>query len=415
MRLKQHGLLPRHYTSLLHEYLGYFPCVGLVGPRQCGKTTLLGELDAGWKRFDLEKQSDFEAISRDPDLFFRLHPDRVVIDEAQAYPGLFRSLRVAIDADRQSPGRFVITGSSSPQLARSISESLAGRIGLIEMSPLSLAEALELTPSPFFEGLVAQWEPEQFMNRLQPRSAIGALHEFWLWGGFPQPWVEGGNRFRQVWMEQYIQTYLHRDIGALFPGLNRNRFRRFIQSLAGLSGTILNYSEVGRALNVSQPTARDYFEIAHGSFLWRTIPAFTRTALKRVVKRPRGHLRDSGLLHHLWRVSDLDQLLGHPQMGRSWEGMLVEQILGGLAAAGIPCEYSHYRTANGAEVDLVLDGTFGLIPIEIKHGQVVRSRELRAIHDFVDQHGCRLGVVVNNDEEPRLYSPRVMGMPAACL
>ena len=216
-------------------------------------------------------------------------------------------------------------------------------------------------------------------------------------------------------MEQYIQTYLHRDISALFPGLNRNRFRRFIQSLAGLSGTILNYSEVGRALNVSQPTARDYFEIAHGSFLWRTIPAFTRTALKRVVKRPRGHLRDSGLLHHLWRLSDLDVLLGHPQMGRSWEGMIVEQILGGLAAAGIASEYSHYRTANGAEVDLVLEGKFGLIPIEIKHGQVVRARELRAIHDFMDEHGCRLGVVVNNDEEPRLYSPRVMGVPAACL
>ena len=272
-----------------------------------------------------------------------------MIEGAQAYPALFQSLRVAIDADRSSPGRFVIKGSSSPQLARAISESLARRIGRIEMSPFSLAEAIELTPSPFFEGLVAQWDPEQFINRLRPRSAIGALHKYWLWGGFPQPWIKGGNRFRQVWMEQYIQTYLHRDFGALFPGLNRNRFNRFIQSLAGLSGTILNYSEVGRALNVSQPTARDDFEIAHRSFLWRTVPAFTRTALKRVVKRLRGCLRDSGLLHHLWRLSDINVLPGHPQMGRSWEGMIVEQILEGLAAAGISCKYSHYRTANGAK------------------------------------------------------------------
>ena len=415
MHLKTHGIMPRHYTALLHEYLGYFPCVGLIGPRQCGKTTLLGELGANWTRFDLEKQSDFEAISRDPDLFLRLHPDKVVIDEAQAYPALFQALRVSIDADRSRPGRFVITGSSSPRLTRAISESLAGRIGLIEMGPFSLSEALEQTPSLFIEGLVEDWEPERFVNQLRPRSAIEALHEYWLWGGFPQPWVEGGNRFRQVWMEQYVQTYLHRDIGALFPGLNRNRFRRFIQSLAGLSGTILNYAEVGRALDVSQPTARDYFEIADGSFLWRTIPAFTQTARKRVVKRPRGYMRDSGLLHHLLRISDLDLLLGHPQMGRSWEGMIVEQILRGLGAAGIPCEYSHYRTANGAEVDLVLEGRFGMIPIEIKHGQTVRSRDLRAIHDFMDQHGCRLGVVVNNDEHPRLYSPRVIGMPAACL
>jgi len=137
MGLKKHGIVPRYYTALLHEYLSYFPCVGLIGPRQCGKTTLLGELGPSWTRFDLEKQSDFEAISRDPDLFFRLHPGKVVIDEAQAYPALFQALRVSIDADRSRPGRFVITGSSSPQLTRAISESLAGRIGLIEMGPFS--------------------------------------------------------------------------------------------------------------------------------------------------------------------------------------------------------------------------------------------------------------------------------------
>ena len=413
--MKYLGHVPRHHAQLLHEYLGYFPCVGLIGPRQCGKTTLLGVLGDGWTCFDLEKQSDYEAVSRDPDLYFRLHSDHVAIDEAQAFPPLFNALRVAIDADRSRTGRFVVTGSSSPHLTRSISESLAGRIGLIEMSPFSSAEALRWPPSPFFDGLAEAWSPEEFARRLEPRSEIGKLHEYWLWGGYPQPWVKGGLRFRQTWMEQYVQTYLHRDIGGLFPGLNRDRFRRFIQLLAGLSGTIVNYSDVARALNVSQPTARDYFEIAHGSFLWRTVPAYTQSALKRVTKRPRGHLRDSGLLHHLLRVSELDVLLGHPQMGRSWEGMVVEQILRGLEAGGIPCEYSHYRTAAGAEVDLVLEGAFGLIPIEIKHSQTVGARDLRPINDFMAERNCRLGFVVNNDERTRLYGPRLIGMPAACL
>ena len=408
-------MIPRHQAALLREYLGFFPCVGLIGPRQCGKTTLLGELGQGWVRFDLERQSDFEAISRDPDLFFRLHPDRVAIDEAQVFPPLFQALRVAIDADRSRTGRFVITGSSSPDLTREVSESLAGRIGLIEMSPFSLAEAIREPPSPFFSGLSEGWEPERFVQVLAPRAEIRKLHEYWLWGGYPQLWVKGGVRFRQTWMEQYVQTYLHRDIGTLFPGLNRNRFRRFIQMLAGLSGTIVNYSDVARALNVSQPTAREYFEIAHGSFLWRTLPAFTRSVLKRVVKSPRGHLRDSGLLHHLLRVDELDVLRGHPQMGRSWEGMVVEQVLRGLAVGGIACDHYHYRTAAGAEVDLVLEGTFGLIPVEVKYPQTTRARELRPISDFIEDQDCRLGFVINNDERPRLHGPRLVGMPAACL
>ena len=409
------GMVPRHSTRLVREYLGFFPLVGLTGPRQCGKTTLLGQLGEGWAHFDLERQSDFEAISRDPDLFFRLHPNRVAIDEAQMFPPLFHALRVAIDADRSRAGRFVITGSSSPDLTRQISESLAGRIGLIEMSPFSLAEAIRMPPSLFFAGLTQGWKPEDFANALTPRAGIRTLHEYWFWGGYPQPWVAGGIRFRQVWMEQYIQTYLYRDIGNLFPRLDRNRFRRFIQLLAGLSGTIVNYSNVARALNVSQPTAREYFEIAHGSFLWRTLPAFTRSALKRVVKSPRGYLRDSGLLHHLLRIGEPEVLRGHPQMGRSWEGMVVEQILRGLAASGIACDHFHYRTGGGAEVDLILEGTFGLIPIEIKYRQTVRARELRSINDFLEEYDCRVGFVINNDEKPRLYGPRLVGIPAACL
>ena len=158
------GVIPRHTTKLLLEYLGFFPCVGLIGPRQCGKTTLLGQLGKGWLHFDLERQSDFEAIARDPDLFFRLHPDRVAIDEAQTFPPLFQALRVAVDADRSRTGRFVITGSSSPDLTGRISESLAGRIGLIEMGPFSLAEAIREPPSPFISGLSQGWKPERFVQ-----------------------------------------------------------------------------------------------------------------------------------------------------------------------------------------------------------------------------------------------------------
>lgn len=138
----------RHYERLLKEYISFFPCVALIGSRQCGKTTLLKTLPKEWRIFDLEKQSDFQNLVQDPDLFFRLNPDKIAIDEAQLMPELFSALRVAVDSDRQNTGRFVITGSSSPKLVRAISESLAGRIGIIEMAPLSFSEVREeLSPS----------------------------------------------------------------------------------------------------------------------------------------------------------------------------------------------------------------------------------------------------------------------------
>src|SRR5690349_3627862 len=153
----------------------------------------------------------------------------------------------------------------------------------------------------------------------------------------------------------------------MFPGLDEVRFRRFLELLGGLSGRIVNYSDVARALDVSQPTSRDYFDIAHGTFLWRTIPAWTRNVVKRVVKHPRGYSRDSGLLHAPLRIPDQDALLSHPEIGASWEGMVIEEVLRQLSPRGVSCDYSYYRTGAGAEVDLIIEGRFGLIAMEIKH------------------------------------------------
>lgn len=407
--------MKRLYERLMREYLDLFPCVALLGPRQCGKATLLHTLGGDWTIFDLERGSDFQVLSRDPDLFLRLHPERVAVDEAQLYPELFPALRVAIDQRRDQTGRFVITGSSSPALLRAVSESLAGRIGVIQMAPFSFAEATEQLESPFCELLAGRASPADFAARLQPRADLSVAHDYWLRGGYPEPWLRRDSRFHTVWMDQYVRTYLYRDVARLFPGLDANRFQLFVQLLANLSGTIANYADVARALGVSQPTARDYFEIAHGTFLWRRVPAFERDAVKRIVKHPRGYLCDCGLLHHLLRLTDRDALLAHPAMGRSWEGMVVEEILRSLAGRGLSFDYYYYRTGGGAEVDLVLDGEFGLVPVEIKYQQAVPSRQLRAIHDFVAERGCRLGIVVNNDERVVQYDEKIVGVPFTCL
>ena len=405
--------MKRAAEALLREYLATFPCVAVLGVRQSGKTTLLGTLPSDWKVFDLELRADHAVLARDPDAFLRLNPRRVAIDEAQQLPELFPALRVAIDAHRGERGRFVITGSSSPGLRGAISESLAGRVGVIELSPLSWAE---VTATVELDSFLARLrdrnaEPASLIDGLRPRGPLDALHDYWFRGGFPEPWLTPGDRFRQQWMEQFVQTYLYRDVKSLFPGLDDLRFRRFLELLAGLSGRVLNYADVARALNVSQPTARDYFEIAHGTFVWRRIAAFSGDTLKRTVKHPRGYMRDSGLLHALLRIPDGSALLSHPQMGASWEGMAVEEVLRQLAALGEGCDYSFFRTGGGGEVDLVLRGDFGLVAVEVKHTSSVDARSLRPLRDFMEEQRARLGVVLNTDVAPRLYDTDIVGIP----
>ena len=410
--------MKRQYEKLIHEYLSYFPCVVLVGARQTGKSTLIDMLADGREVFDLEVRADYNQIAQDPDLFLRLNNKPIAIDEAQLLPELFPALRVAIDKDRKAYGRYLLTGSSSPALLSSISESLAGRVGIIEIAPFSFSET-QATDSPgllgLFAGDVAPVDILQLFPTSDRNEKSQAVDKYWMEGGYPEPWLRDTHRFKEVWYEQYLRTYVERDIARLFPNLNANRFRRFIELLAGCSGTVINYSNIARILEVSQPTARDYFRIAHGTFLWRTLPAYSKNISKRVSRHPRGYLRDTGLLHHLLQIPSHRRLLGHPQMGNSWEGMVIEEILRSLNAAGVQYSAYYYRTSAGAEVDLVLEGKFGLIPIEIKHTQSLNLRHLRPIRDFINEFDCTFGIVVSRDEKVRMYDEKILGIPFSLL
>ena len=406
--------MERHYTPLITELLELFPCVALIGVRQSGKTTLLQKLPPEWRHFDLEKASDYDLIANDPDLFLRLNNHHITIDEAQLLPQLFSALRVAIDAKRSQSGRFIITGSSSPELLASISESLAGRIAIIEVAPLSIAESFSKPISPLYHAMINA-EPLQQLLDLEPRYALNEVHQYWFKGGYPEPWIKDSPRFTKLWMENYNKSYIDRDILMIFPNLNLQKYRLFIKLLSNLSGNIINYSHIARTLAISQPTAREYLHIAHGTFIWRHIPPFDRSASKRLIKHPKGYLRDSGMLHHMLRLRSLNDLLTHPCLGASWESMVIENLLRNLNTLGIHYDYYHYRTGGGAEIDLIIEGDFGLIPIEIKYGQKVNQKNLRGINDFVNEHQCQYGIVINNDEQPRQYNERLIGLPSTLL
>ncbi|MFH1726972.1 MAG: ATP-binding protein [Pseudomonadota bacterium] len=403
--------MDRIYFKQLSEYLEYFPCVAILGARQCGKTTLLSFLDTKWKIFDLEKGQDFDLINNDPDLFFRLNDENVAIDEAQFLPSLFSSLRVAIDKNRKKTGRFIITGSSSPDLVKSISESLAGRIGIIEMSPFTFSEISQSFESNFTKCLLQKDYFKNNYHDFKPKSKDKNIYKYLLQGGYPEPCLKNSEKFHTMWMQNYIKTYLERDLLKLFPGINENRYRAFLQSISNISGNVINYSEIATVLGVSQPTVRDYFDIAHKSFLFRKISSFSKDAVKRIIKHPKGYYSDSGLLCYLLRIRDENSLLTHPKIGNIWEGMVIEEIIRTLKSNSISFDYYYYRTSSGAEVDLVLESDFGLIPIEIKHTKKINKKELRSLSDFINERKCKMGYIISNSENPQMITENIASLP----
>jgi predicted AAA+ superfamily ATPase len=409
-----HGIKRSCFASI-HYLLNHFPCVAVIGARQVGKTTLLKQILPDAQFFDLEKRADYERISYDPDFFLSQTDPPVVIDEAQQLPELFPALRVAIDRHRNSKGRFLISGSSSPQLLSQISESLAGRIAIFELSGFSLEEIWQLPANPLYDYLNQKNSTAilDLPSRLNSHQMmISCLH-----GSYPEPvlYYRSDAKAFQLWMENYFQTYINRDIRTLFPSLNFNAYQRFIAMLAAASGTIINTSEFARSLDVSQPTAKNYFQIADGTFIWRTLLSFQKNLNKRMIKMPKGYLRDSGLLNFILKTTSLEALYNQPNFGAIWEGFVMEEIIKGFKNRLIPIQTSHYRTGNQAEIDLILEGEFGILPIEIKSGTFTPAKKLLAITEFVKTQKLPYGLLINNSDAPAWVSPHILQIPAGLL
>lgn len=327
----------RLYPDIEHA-LGQFPAVALLGPRQAGKTTLartLAAAYAGSLYLDLERPSDLAKLT-DPELFLSRHAGHlVVLDEIQRRPDLFTILRALIDESRR-PGRFLLLGSASPQLLRQSSESLAGRISFHELSPFDVSE-------------------------VQPTQA--ELPRLWLRGGYPLSWLAKSDESSVAWRESFIVTHLERDIPAFGIRVPGTTLRRFWQMLAHLHGQMWNASRLASGFGVSAPTVQHYLEILEATYMVRRLPPLHANLSKRLVKSPKIYLRDSGLLHALLGLRSLDDLAGHPVVGASWEGWVLEQIAQLLPS---PWQLSFYRTAAGAEMDVVAERGNRRIGFEIK-------------------------------------------------
>ena len=239
---------------------------------------------------------------------------------------------------------------------------------------------------------------------------------YFLRGGYPEPALSADDFAYAAWMESYFRTYVDRDIRKLFPRLDAVRYRRFVRMLSSLSGTVINKAQLGRSVDVSEVTIRDYLEIADKTFFWRLLPSYLDARAGSVLKSPKGLVRDSGINHYLAGIDSRDKLLRAPQVGQNFESFLIEEIVKGVQATGVTrWDYYHFRTRNGAEVDLVLEGSFGLLPIEIKFGRRTGLKQLEGLRRFIARHQLPFGIVVNNGDHVEMLGDTIVQIPAGCL
>jgi len=329
----QRGLAPEIKRRLSHN-----PVVALLGPRQCGKTTLAGhiiEAVGASVYLDLENPSDLAKLE-DPLAFFSLHEDELVcLDEIQRAPELFTVLRSVVDG-RDRNNQFLILGSAGRDLIQQSSESLAGRISYLELTPFLLGEVVS--------------------------ESIHDLRQLWLRGGFPRSYLAANEGASFQWRQDFIRTFLERDVGMLGFRLPPARLGRLWKMCAHLHGSLMNASKLADAMGVSSHTIRTYIDLLEHTFMLRVLRPDAPNIKKRLVKSPKIYIRDSGILHALLDIRTHDDLLSHPVVGASFEGFAMENIL----AAAERYQGFFYRTGKGAEIDLVLRGGRRVLAFELK-------------------------------------------------
>lgn len=332
------NLIRRKTEHFVKENLSVFPAVVILGPRQCGKSTLVKMMSDYLPDFlylDLQNRDDIAKLS-EPGLFFQANQQKTIcLDEIQLIPDMFSILRSEIDLNRRQ-GRFILLGSASRDLIQHSAESLAGRIGIIELTPFLISE---LCIEKGFD-----------------------INRFWLRGAYPDSYLAVSDKASSLWCENFLRTYTERDIPQLGFQIPANQIRRMLIMSAHSHGQVFNASKLGESLGLTHPTVKRYLDLLEQTFILRSLQAYVGNVKKRLVKTPKVYVRDSGLLHRLLQINDFNSLMGNPIFGASWEGLVIENICSLINN----CEFSFFRSATGDELDLIIHKPNKVIAIECK-------------------------------------------------
>lgn len=360
-------MIERQITPTLRRRLSRYPAVALVGARQAGKTTLARSIGGAY--FDLEQEPDRLRLDLQWDSLCdgrRL----IILDEAQSWPEVFPRLRGAIDRDRRRNGRFLLLGSVSPSLMVQVSESLAGRLSLVELSPFLITEVRR-----------------------------SSLSNHWRCGGHPDGGVRSPNRFPQ-WQKDYLELLVQRDLPNWGLPAKPQTTRRLLHMIAAVHGQLWNASAIGQSLGISYATVNSYLDYLVGAFLVRRLLPFLPNLRKRLVRSPKVYWRDSGLLHAILGLGADDDLLDRPWVGASWEAFVVEQIIGTLDQSGQPIEPYFLRTSDGYEIDLILERNGQLWAIEVKLTTSPTTGDFRRLEKIAKLVGAHKWILISQTRRP---------------
>ncbi len=383
-------MVARHYQVALRGLLRRFPIVTVLGPRQCGKTTFIRQVLPGWTYLDLERPSDAAPLAADPEARLAQLGGRVVLDEAQHLPEVFPILRGIVDRERARPGRFVLLGSASPALTRHISESLAGRTAFLDLPPF-------------------RWD------EVASRRAAQGLSALWFRGGFPVAFLQADDRARHDWLESYTRTFIERDLAALGIDVSAPQMRRLWTMLAHVNGGVWNASQLAASLGASYHTVNRYVDILEQTFLIRRLPPYFANIGKRLVKSPKVFFRDTGLLHYFLGIHTPGALDTHPARGASWEAFVIDQIVSAFQRAAPGSQSFFWRTAQGDEVDLLVESGGKRVPFEIKLHSAPRAEDARGLRRCMSDLGLPRGYLVYPGTERYSLGQGMTALPAEPL
>lgn len=381
--------IDRDIEKLLAKALKQFPVCLITGPRQAGKSTLLQNFLKTYQYVSLDDPFIANLAKNDPKLFLSSYPAPLIIDEIQYAPELLRYIKILVDKDRQTYGQYVLTGSQIFSLMKGVSESLAGRIAIFHLYPLSWNELQKVTPSAQYHA-----------NQVSKQMIQGFYPEF-----FTNPQID-----KKLWFASYISTYVERDVRNIKAITDISRFQTFIGLLAARAGQLLNISEVAKECGISQPTAKDWIFILESTYLIYLLKPYHNNLSKRLIKSPKLYFIDTGILCYLTGIMNEEQFLRSPQRGSIFENMVIMEFRKRLALNTQYTQFYFYRTTTGVEVDLIIQTGSETNAYEIKFAETLSKNMAQSLALFKEEHSCKESQVISLQKEKVPLKEGISGM-----
>lgn len=407
--------LHRHLEEQIKEAFEESKVVLLVGARQVGKSTLLKNLFPGVQAFVLDPVHDTYNLRQQSDLFLKSFNPPLILDEIQFYPELLASLkRFADESDKM--GQYILTGSQNFSMLRHVSESMAGRVSILHLNPMTFLELNDVQRSPWIE---THLNNEDLVGKLYTLpvggkdESDGGIYRM-MWRGMMPGLLGKRDSFVGRFFSSYLQTYIERDVRLLADIRNLTEFSKFVRLLAMNSGQQINISELGRELGIANSTAITWKNLLVHSFLWNELQPYHGSTIKRLAQKPKGLFFDTGMLCHLSMIDDPISLAKHPRVGAVFETFMINTLCTYLKASPRQCSFYHWRTSHGQEVDLIIEHRGRLYPIEIKFKINLTSADFKGLKAFRETYSDKdvaPGVVLYAGDTCRYVAEDIIAVP----